>query len=136
MPSLLTRISRPRIISQHDRFHDQIDELNRAICSNASHEYIHLLVTETIDYLAWHFMTEESLMQDIRYPSFKLDIHKVEHSEALIAFRELLSDLTINKRNSKKFYEYIIDWIHEHEMNEDHELSVFLDKYLKPNKPG
>jgi len=124
-----------KIKFQHEQLHDQIDAINRAIRRNIPHEDLLKLVQDTEEYLAAHFLTEENLMRDIHYPKFKLDHHKAAHAEALLGFRKLLTDLSLTNSRSRKIFEFLFDWTYVHESTEDRELSTFLEKHMKSDKP-
>ena len=122
------------VIFQHDHLHDQIDAINQAIRNHVDHDDLLELLQETLDFMAFHFLTEDQIMRELDYPKQKLEEHREAHAKALNKLRELLSDFSHNNSSPKRISEFISYWTYLHEVTVDQELSLFTDDILRLEK--
>ena len=90
------------------------------------------IVHEVIDYVGYHFSTEEKVMEKINYPAYK------EHKQAHMNFvKEVLTkveEFNFSKVNtSLSFVYYLRDWVLRHVAVSDKKLGVYL---LEMSKRG
>jgi hemerythrin-like metal-binding protein len=117
-----------RITLQHNKLHDQIESINTAIRNHLPHEKLVSLVLEIQQNFASHFATEEALMAEINYPKSRTLQHKAAHLEASHQLDNLATYLSLKNIPPRNVFEFLFDWSYVHELNEDKQLSAFLEE--------
>lgn len=113
---------------------DQHKEL--FIITNQLHELLDLeqyqdkaveLIRRLYNYSSYHFISEEGLFKEYRYP--KARSHKKSHDD----FRRYIKDSLSEMRSRPNFslaelLDYLVKWIIEHVQGEDREYSEYFEK--------
>ncbi len=84
-----------------------------------------------VDYVKFHFKTEEELMIKYNFPEEGYKAHKIEHEKFIIKVLEVVSDF----ENGKKFVpnqttRFLRDWLLQHIAIVDKNYSEFLQKNM------
>ena len=83
------------------------------------------IINEIKEYAAYHFTTEERVMERINYSDYK--IHKEEHMVFAKGIFNKLDEFNHSKNNaSLSLAYYLKDWIHHHIAISDKQLSIYL----------
>ncbi|MDR2551699.1 MAG: bacteriohemerythrin [Treponema sp.] len=105
----------PLIDSQHKELISLTNKLYRSCMKSKeySKEVFLGVIRGAVDYVGYHFSTEEKIMERVRYPAY--GVHKKEHAdfvrEVLKAVDQLSRD---NDYNPLNFVHYLKDWILTH----------------------
>jgi hemerythrin len=97
------------------------------------------LVEQLIDYTSIHFMDEERLMIDNKYPHDLYTAHKKEHKEFINLLLETSFGLIKNgdPELASKIKEFVLDWFKYHFLGTDKKLADFLKGGAnKPDEPN
>ena len=83
------------------------------------------IISEIKEYVVYHFITEERVMERINYSSYK--IHKEEHIIFAQGIFHRLDEFNHGKSNaSLSLAYYLKDWIHQHVAISDKQLGMYL----------
>lgn len=118
------------IDTQHKILVEMCNQANRNLRERVEKEYLQKIVLDLMNYALYHFDQEEELMLDSGYRKYSPEIasrHLDEHryfSETVANMRrELAADKPVS---SKKLIGFLNEWLVNHIMNTDKELSQFL----------
>ena len=119
------------IDDQHRKLVDIINELSDAMMVQKGYKAIPHILEQLIDYIQFHFTTEEEIMRNAKYPA--LDEHSREH---LVMTKKVLDF----KRDHSKGHDvysgdvlnFLCDWWKEHIIVSDKQLRAHI-KGQKPN---
>jgi len=94
--------------------------------TKASSKFI-AVVHEVVDYVGYHFSTEEKIMGRIKYPDYK--IHKKEHANFAKDVLIKVDEFNAGKVNtSLSFVYYLRDWVLQHIAVNDKKLGKYLQE--------
>ena len=83
------------------------------------------VVHELVDYVGYHFTTEERVMERINYPGYKM--HKHEHTSFAKNVLKKVEEFNQNNINtSLSFVYYLRDWVLRHIAVSDKHLGAYL----------
>ncbi len=119
------------IDDQHKKLVGILNRLGDAMSEGKGRTVLGDVLADLADYTAYHFQTEESLLQQYAYP--ELERHKALHDEMTVKAKELRDDFEAGN------WMLIIDtlkflgaWLKEHILGEDRKYAPFLkDKGVK-----
>ena len=77
------------------------------------HEYFKTVIKQAVDYINFHFSTEEKIMVATKYPGY--DEHKKKHHEFIITVVKTAKDYQTGKRLTLTNLGYFLkDWVLSH----------------------
>jgi hemerythrin-like metal-binding protein len=83
------------------------------------------VIHEVIDYVTYHFNTEQRVMERINYPEYQ--IHKQEHTTFAKKVLNKTEEFKLGKINtSLSFVYYLRDWVLHHIAVNDKRLGMYL----------
>ena len=83
------------------------------------------VVNEVVDYVGYHFSTEEKIMERIAYPDYKQ--HKQEHINFVKEVLAKVEEFKFGKINTAiSFVFYLRDWILQHIAVNDKKLGTYI----------
>ena len=117
----------PLIDSQHMALVDLTNKLYRNCLKGRNHskEVFMEVVRKTVDYVGYHFSTEEKIMERVNYPGFAA--HKKEHNAFVMEVLKSVEAFSSGKiYNPIAFVKYLKDWVLTHIAVSDTELGNYL----------
>jgi hemerythrin-like metal-binding protein len=117
----------PEVDAQHRRLVGMINELSDAMMDRHGQRTVPHILAELSDYIQLHFETEESYMQENRYPG--IHQHKQMHidlTKKVVDFREKARQGQEVK--AKELLDFLCSWLKNHIMVEDKEFGAFILK--------
>jgi hemerythrin len=115
---------------QHKKLVDLINQLHEKMKEGTTKQFLEELLSELLDYTAYHFLTEESLFETYSYPDAKQHIKQhQECTEKIKEFSEAFnnSDTYISIKLSK----FLKEWLITHTLDSDQKYGPFLTKAIK-----
>jgi hemerythrin len=122
----------PLIDEQHKELINLTNKLfNSCIQGNESSKIIFMrTIRGTVDYVGYHFSTEEKVMERINYPG--LVTHKKEHTDFV---KEVLHEVEEFKSGKKftpiSFVHYLKDWVLTHIAVSDKQMGDYILRLKK-----
>lgn len=120
-------------IAKFDDQHKKLFDLGNKLyflVKNESDQDNYDEIVQTLDdlkeYTVYHFQSEESLMEQYKYP--KLLSHKIEHEAFIRDLNELL-DTDVDENQTKvslEILQFIANWIENHILKSDSQYGDFL----------
>jgi len=120
-------VSIPLIDAQHVELIKLTNRLYRSCLTDrdTSKEVFMEVLHAAVNYVGYHFSTEENIMKKVCYPEF--GAHKIQHTdfvrEVLKTVDDIQNDIYINPLN---FVKYLKDWILTHIAVTDSALGKYL----------
>lgn len=102
---------------QHGRLVEYINRLYDAQIGGAPKDEIQAIIDELTDYTLTHFAFEETMLEDIHYPS--LDEHKKMHEEFASQVNELRERFKKQEDTTVELNNLMVIWLFNHILNED-----------------
>ena len=118
-----------RVDDQHKELVNILNKLyilvmNKDISKDDVAEELNNIIKDTVDYVAYHFSTEEAIMKAIDYSGFKS--HVVKHRNFTNKVLEEVNNYNIGKEiDIKGFTMFLRDWLFNHILVED---KVFINE--------
>ncbi|WP_299439567.1 bacteriohemerythrin [uncultured Rhodospira sp.] len=113
------------IDEQHKKLIDLFNDLDAAIGSGQAVDVIGGFLEELIDYTAWHFRSEERLMEAHGYPDALA--HKVQHVDLTEQAEDLQQRFLDGDHDlADTLVPFLKDWLTNHIMQVDKQLGAFL----------
>jgi hemerythrin len=119
------KIGVPEIDKQHQYLMGAAHDLHEAILNGHGHDHIEKVLNKLVDYVEFHFSTEEDLMKKVEYP--ETDEHCLEHlslKTRIIYFRQKFTE------GSEPLSEYLMlflrDWLENHITVVDKKVGSYL----------
>lgn len=118
-----------RVDDQHKELVNILNKLyilvmNKDISKDDVAEELNNIIKDTVDYVAYHFSTEEAIMKAIDYSGFKS--HVVKHRNFTNKVLEEVNNYKIGKEiDIKGFTMFLRDWLFNHIVVED---KVFINE--------
>jgi hemerythrin len=119
-----------KIDEQHREFFSIVNELIDTEGSTVSSELLQDVLFRVSGYAAYHFRTEEQIMNEYEYPGCASQIS--EHEEFRIKTARFCADAIAGKSGLlAEMLEYLTDWLTRHILESDLQFKYFLrDKGL------
>jgi hemerythrin len=117
----------PLIDSQHVELVKLTNKLYRSCLQDRNHSKKAFMegVRGTVDYVVYHFSTEEKIMERVNYPD--MGAHKKEHSEFVKEVLKTVENLTKGINYSPlSFVKFLKDWVLTHIAVSDTALGKYL----------
>jgi len=110
---------------QHQRLFTLFNQLYDAIQEGREDEVVAMVLTNVVDYTAYHFETEEKLMR--RYGYGEEASHRAEHAKLAQQAKALVvKHRQGNKHVSMATLKFLSDWLNRHILGDDKKLAPFL----------
>ena len=121
----------PLIDSDHRGIVDIVNRLGALIGSEADAQgssEIGQILCDLTDCVLGHFGHEETLMQSTRYPDF--DRHMLSHCQFFASLTQFIYGFETGQSGlSREIYEFLADWLIQHESSEDQAFVNYLTRY-------
>ena len=121
-------IGAPLIDDQHHVIAKMLNDLNAALTNFLPHAVILEQLDAIITYVAFHFHTEERLMQLTDYP--QAEDHKLEHQKLINEAKFLKAKF--EQGGELAVLQWLKDWFIGHIMGSDKPMGDFLVSHAKP----
>lgn len=123
--SELLSVNVSEIDEQHKKLVAFINDLNDHMKFGRGDAVIEEILTGLLDYIKYHFNTEERLMSRTAYPNYR--VHKAEHD----AFVKKVHDFNGEYRGSHAYVtpdvmRFLREWLFKHIIEVDKELGEYL----------
>jgi hemerythrin len=119
----------PLIDEQHKELINLTNKLYESTLGSMSNSKVVFMRTirGAVDYVGYHFSTEEMVMQRVHYPD--LPTHKKEHADFVLEVLKEVEDFKSGKKYTPNaFVRYLKDWVLAHIAVSDKRLGEYLVK--------
>jgi hemerythrin-like metal-binding protein len=117
------------IDEQHQELFSIAATLERLMQQAPDINQIYQLLYRLQSYTKFHFLTEEDLFVQIKFP--KKDIHKAIHREFSLKIKNIFTELKAGTMpDLKELYNFLLEWITDHIQKEDQQYA----KHIQNNK--
>ena len=83
------------------------------------------IIHEAVDYVGYHFSTEEKIMERVNYPDYSN--HKKEHAEFVREVFSKVEEFNSGKKNTPLAFVYFLrDWVLHHIAVSDRRMGVYI----------
>ncbi len=96
-------------------------KLDVSIKTRESETTILRIVQEVKRYAKFHFISEENLMYETKYP--QVERHVTMHTHLLVELNKKLSKLNLRQEYPEEILEFLSDWLINHISNHDQRLA-------------
>lgn len=111
---------------QHKKLITLINELHEKMKDGNGEESLERILSELLDYTAYHFLTEESLFDAYGYP--ETDIHKKEHADLTSKTKDFYDRFTKGEKFiSIQLSTFLKNWFIDHTLTSDKKYGQFLN---------
>ncbi len=113
------------IDTQHRNLVGIINELSDAMMNQKGYTVVPHILEKLVDYIQFHFTTEEEIMRDTKYPA--LDEHCQEHlamTTKVIEFKRAYANN--HEINVVEVLNFLCDWLKEHIVVSDKKLKAHI----------
>ncbi len=117
-------IGHQRIDSEHKIFLGLIAETSSEIETACNVERIRRLQNELTKYAAFHFVSEENIMEETGYPDFAE--HRKMHLQLLSTLDDCSHRLHSGVLDYQAYVAFLFEWFAMHTSNEDKKIARFL----------
>ena len=110
---------------QHRNLVGIINELSDAMMNKKGYTVVPHIIEKLVDYIQFHFTTEEEIMRDTKYPA--IDEHCQEHlviTNKVLKFKKDYSKSHLI--NSGEVLNFLCDWLKEHIAVSDKKLRAHI----------
>lgn len=112
---------------QHKRLVGLINELHEKMKNGESKSYLEKILSELLDYTAYHFLTEESLFERYGYP--EAERHIKEHEELTAKAKNFYEKFSKGETSiAISLSLFLKDWLINHTLYSDKKYGLFLMK--------
>ncbi|MDG5469228.1 bacteriohemerythrin [Deltaproteobacteria bacterium IMCC39524] len=113
------------IDTQHRNLVGIINELSDAMMNQKGYTVVPHILEKLVDYIQFHFTTEEEIMRDTKYPA--LDEHCQEHLAMTTKVIEFKRAYAKNHEiNVVEVLNFLCDWLKEHIVVSDKKLKAHI----------
>ena len=109
------------IDSQHRIFVLLLNKVAINIARGTNREYLFRVLNELKKYAEFHFLSEENLMYECRYPNIKE--HEQIHSKILVDLNLLLEHVSQDRAYPEDVVAFLKGWIFNHIAHEDKKIA-------------
>ena len=113
-----------RIDAEHRIFLDLIVEFDALAAHGAPNDKLVRTLKEICKYAEFHFLSEENLMIDCRYP--ELEQHCQLHQQLISALDDHLHRLLHRSTTPGRVFEFLFQWFALHTSSEDKKLVSYI----------
>lgn len=106
-------------------------KLDIAIKSGEAEQSVRWVMLELKKFTEFHFVSEENLMHEIRYP--ETDEHALLHSELLMQLDMMLAKISHHKEFPEDLLFFLNKWVAQHVTQEDLKIAEFVKSSI--NRP-
>lgn len=117
--------------AHHKIFFEMVKKFSENPCLNDRHA-LELRVEFLLDYIAMHFVAEETLLRQINYPDF--DRHKAEHDNFYQTALSMYMDKDVSNYTEDEMLHTLQDWFENHVLGEDRRCAPYIK--AKPKDSG
>lgn len=111
---------------QHRKLIEMIEDVYSAIHSDDDKAIVKPTLDKLLDYTAYHFVTEEKLLELYRYPD--LPKHKEDHNTLMWRVLDLRSRYEAGEGvEAKEVLDFLTGWLKNHLLFSDKKYSPFLN---------
>ena len=114
-----------RIDAEHRIFLRLVNEFAERIEGGASTDALLRTLQEIRQYAAFHFVSEENVMEEIGYPD--LQAHRECHEALLAAVDEKMRLLLSHAGEPKELLHFLVDWFAQHTSRDDQMLVAHIN---------
>lgn len=115
-----------KIDEQHRRLVDMINELHDAIISAVGEPAVKSILDKLLDYTAYHFESEESLLKEFEYPD--MERHKKDHDTLAWRVLDLRSRYESGEGvGAPELLDFLTGWLKNHILYSDKKYGLFLN---------
>ncbi|HOD11956.1 MAG TPA: bacteriohemerythrin [Candidatus Omnitrophota bacterium] len=120
------------IDEQHKKLVETVNILYDSIVSGESSKVLFTIFERMVEYVTFHFETEEELMVRLSFPGFQE--HKHEHEECTKKVLEFKHKFENGEKTiSIELISFLVDWIHHHLLCVDMKYAAFFkEKGITP----
>lgn len=109
-----------RIDAEHRIFHRLIEEFADRVGNGLPLPALARTLREIRQYAAFHFISEENIMEEMAYPG--LAEHRAFHDELLAVLDERSREMSAGKVAPQALLDFVVDWFLKHTAEEDQKL--------------
>ena len=113
-----------QIDNEHKVFVEIIGRIHDAVLKEKSIDDIKRLTRELETYAVFHFVSEENIMIDSKFP--ELEEHKKEHKKLLETLDNKIKKIISREVNPDTLVYFLVNWFVEHTTNRDLKLAKHL----------
>ncbi|HTR23900.1 MAG TPA: bacteriohemerythrin [Terriglobales bacterium] len=127
-PEYSVRIA--EIDRQHQKLFRMTQELRRSIAAGHEDRVIETMIGRLVNYTIEHFATEESLMEEHRFPGAAA--HRLEHNLLTMEINRLQEECETRKTDAAvKLLDFLQQWQEHHILKTDMEYAEFLSARIE-----
>lgn len=113
-----------RIDAEHHIFLDLVVEFDSLASQGASTDKVVRTLKEISKYAEFHFLSEENLMIDCKYP--ELGEHALLHQHLIATLDDQLHRLINRTTTPSQVFEFLFEWFALHTSSEDKKLVSYI----------
>jgi hemerythrin-like metal-binding protein len=115
------------IDEQHQNLFDLVSRLHTAVSEGSDQSIYGEILNELIDYVVYHFDTEENLFKEKNYPDY--EVHKQKHDDLTKQVLELQTKFTEGSATiSFEVLDFLSEWLKDHTTGMDQKFTAFMLK--------
>lgn len=122
-------VGHQRIDFEHRIFLDLINSYRDKLETHAKNDALIRILNEIAKYAAFHFVSEENIMEECGYPeqARHARLHQALLAELDCKVKEMHTT-PIPGIESVKFYAFLVDWFVNHTIQEDKKLADYISR--------
>ena len=117
-------VGHARIDAEHKAFFDIIKAIDDDVHRDASTMRILRSLNELALYTAFHFASEENLMEDAAYPALRS--HRDLHQAILAEMNDFIRDIRLGIDRVGELVSFLFNWFCSHTVTEDTKFSKYV----------
>lgn len=118
-------VGHPRIDAEHQIFLSLIHELGARIEGKAPSASLGRILAEVQHYAAFHFVSEENLMEEMNYPA--TEEHRQLHKMLMASLQDKNRQVMQGKLACDELLDFLLDWFAIHTTQEDRKLTRHIE---------
>ena len=116
------------IDAEHKTFLQLINNIYKAFNDKGDKDFIKSLLKKFNEYAEFHFLNEENMMLEFKYPGYKE--HKNQHKILLQDLSEIIQEYDKVSINEEKLIAFLILWFKYHSTGADKKLGKYLNSQV------
>ncbi|MDD2700251.1 MAG: bacteriohemerythrin [Sideroxydans sp.] len=117
-------IDNEMIDTQHRMLVLLLKKLDLALTSRMDHKVVMGIMLEIKKFTEFHFLSEENLMAELRYPG--LADHERIHSELLAVLNVFIAQINRKQEAPEDILPQIVSWVANHVVSEDLKIAEYV----------